>query len=161
MDNKTEKQIFRQKSVERISSPEQLNDYVRVSNPAVWMVLAAVAFILAGVCVWGIFGRLETVINTAGVCRDGKITCYVPDDDIKSVKVGMKVNVNGGGFEIFEIAQKPIEVDENFDSYAMYVGELKEGQWVYEVTAKAQLESGTYNAKITTESVSPISFVMN
>ena len=52
-------------------------------------------------------------------------------------------------------------MDENFDSYAMYVGELKEGQWVYEVTAKAQLESGTYNAKITTESVSPISFVMN
>ncbi len=161
MDNKTEKQIFRQKSVERISSPEQLNDYVRVSNPAVWMILAAVAFILAGVCVWGIFGRLETVINTVGVCRDGKITCYVADENIKSVKVGMKVNVNGGEFEISEIAKKPIEIDENFDSYAMYVGELKEGEWVYEVTAKSQLESGTYSAKITTESISPISFVMN
>lgn len=161
MDNKTENQIFRQKSVERISSPEQLNDYVRVSNPAVWMILAAVAFILAGVCVWGFFGRLETVINTVGVCRDGKITCYVADENIKSVKVGMKVNVNGGEFEISEIAKKPIEIDENFDSYAMYVGELKEGEWVYEVTAKALLESGTYSAKITTESISPISFVMN
>ncbi|MGN0670563.1 MAG: hypothetical protein ACI4JZ_08435 [Oscillospiraceae bacterium] len=161
MDNKSESQIFRQKSVERISSPEQLNDYVHVSNPAVWMILAAVAFILAGVCVWGIFGRLETVIDTVGVCRDGKITCYVADENIKSVKVGMKVNVNGGEFEISEIAKIPIEIDENFDSYAMYVGELKEGEWVYEVTAKAQLESGTYSAKITTESISPISFVMN
>lgn len=158
MDNK---QIFREKSVERISSPEQLNDYVRVSNPSVWLILAAVVFILAGVCVWGIFGRLDTVIDTVGVCRDGKLTCYISDDDVKSVKVGMKVDVNGGKYEISEISKKPIEVDENFDSYAMYVGKLKEGQWVYEVTAKAQLESGTYDAKITTNSVSPISFVTN
>lgn len=161
MDNKTEKQVFRQKSVERISSPEQLNDYVRVSNPSVWMILAAVVFILAGVCVWGIFGRLDTVIDTVGVCRDGKLTCYVADEDIKTVKMGMKITVNGGDYEISGIAKTPIEVDENFDSYAMYVGELKEGEWVYEVTAKAPIESGTYNAKIITNSVSPISFVMN
>lgn len=161
MDNKTEKQVFRQKSVERISSPEQLNDYVRVSNPSVWMILAAVVFILAGVCVWGIFGRLDTVIDTVGVCRDGKLTCYVADEDIKTVKTGMKISVNGGDYEISGIAKTPIEVDENFDSYAMYVGELKEGEWVYEVTAKAPIESGTYNAKIITNSVSPISFVMN
>ena len=31
MDN----QIFRKKNIERVSSPEQLNDYVRVSNPGV------------------------------------------------------------------------------------------------------------------------------
>ena len=161
MDNKTEKQVFRQKSVERISSPEQLNDYVRVSNPSVWMILAAVVFILAGVCVWGIFGRLDTVIDTVGVCRDGKLTCYVADEDIKTVKMGMKISVNGGDYEISGIAKTAIEVDENFDSYAMYVGELKEGEWVYEVTAKAPIESGTYNAKIITNSVSPISFVMN
>lgn len=161
MDNKTEKQVFRQKSVERISSPEQLNDYVRVSNPSVWMILAAVVFILAGVCVWGIFGRLDTVIDTVGVCRDGKLTCYVADEDIKTLKMGMKISVNGGDYEISGIAKTPIEVDENFDSYAMYVGELKEGEWVYEVTAKAPIESGTYNAKIITNSVSPISFVMN
>lgn len=27
--------IFRQKSIEKISSPEQMNDYIRVSNPSV------------------------------------------------------------------------------------------------------------------------------
>lgn len=45
--------IFRQKSIEKITSPEQINDYIRVSNPSVWMVLAAVIVLLAGVCVWG------------------------------------------------------------------------------------------------------------
>lgn len=28
--------IFRKKSVERMSSPEQLNDYIKVTNPGVW-----------------------------------------------------------------------------------------------------------------------------
>ena len=41
--------IFRQKSMEKISSPEQMNDYIRVSNPSVWMILAAVIVLLAGV----------------------------------------------------------------------------------------------------------------
>ena len=46
-----ENQIFRQKSVERISSPEQLQDYMRVTTPGVWMVLLAVILLLAGVIV--------------------------------------------------------------------------------------------------------------
>lgn len=32
-------QIFRKKSLDRISSPEQLNDYIRVANPGIWMIL--------------------------------------------------------------------------------------------------------------------------
>ena len=31
-------QIFRKKSLDRISSPEQLNDYIRVANPGIWMI---------------------------------------------------------------------------------------------------------------------------
>ena len=37
---------FRQESLDRAKSPEQLDDYIRVSNPGVWMVLGAV--LLAG-----------------------------------------------------------------------------------------------------------------
>ena len=57
-------QIFRKKSLDRISSPEQLNDYIRVANPGIWMILAAVIILLAGVCVWGIFGHLDTKTET-------------------------------------------------------------------------------------------------
>ena len=34
--------IFREKSLKKIASPEQMNDYIRVSSPSVWMVLTAV-----------------------------------------------------------------------------------------------------------------------
>ncbi len=50
--------IFREKSLERISEPEQLHDYIRVTTPGIWLVLIAVVILLAGVFVWGIFGTL-------------------------------------------------------------------------------------------------------
>ena len=64
-------QIFRKKSLDRISSPEQLNDYIRVANPGIWMILAAVIILLAGVCVWGIFGHLDTN-RDCGNCKSRK-----------------------------------------------------------------------------------------
>ena len=36
------KEIFRKKSLERVSSPEHLNDYLHVTSPAVWVVLTSV-----------------------------------------------------------------------------------------------------------------------
>ena len=67
------KQLFRQKSIDKITSPEQVNDYIRVSNPSVWMILAAVIVLLIGVCVWGMFGSLDTTLQTGGVCKDGQL----------------------------------------------------------------------------------------
>lgn len=51
--------IFRQKSLDRVSSPERLNDYIRVTRPSVWLVLAAVILLLTGMIVWSITGTVE------------------------------------------------------------------------------------------------------
>ena len=40
--------IFRQKSIEKISSPEKLDDYIRVTAPSVWITLAAIVILLVG-----------------------------------------------------------------------------------------------------------------
>ena len=55
--------IFRKTSLDRVSNPEQLNDYIRVTNPSVWMIMCAVILLLTGVCVWGVFGQLDTIKN--------------------------------------------------------------------------------------------------
>ena len=61
------KNLFREKNVERIASPEQLNDYIHVSNPSVWIALAAFAVLLVGICIWGIFGTLDTTLSVVAV----------------------------------------------------------------------------------------------
>ncbi len=45
------RQIFREKSIERVSSPEQLDDYIKVTTPSVWLILSATIALLAGVCI--------------------------------------------------------------------------------------------------------------
>lgn len=106
-------QLFRKKSLDRVSSPEQLNDYIRVLNPNVWMVLAAVIIFLVGVCVWGIFGHLDTVIKTAGECRGGVVTCYVKESDISAVQTGMEITVDGKTGTVTDVGTVPVEVTED------------------------------------------------
>ena len=58
-DRKAGSAIFRAKSMERVSSPEALNDYIRVTTPSVWIVLLAIVVLLAGMLAWSIFGTVE------------------------------------------------------------------------------------------------------
>ena len=58
--NKPGSGIFRQKSLKRVSSPEELNDYIRVTSPSVWIVLAALVLLLAGMLAWSILGNIQT-----------------------------------------------------------------------------------------------------
>ena len=40
---------------------EQLNDYIRVATPSVWLVLAALVLLLIGMLAWGALGTVEAV----------------------------------------------------------------------------------------------------
>ena len=51
--------IFRQKSIDKVSSPEKLDDYIRVTTPSVWIVLIAIVMLLVGGIVWSVFGEVE------------------------------------------------------------------------------------------------------
>ena len=42
MEEKKTGGLFREKSLEAVESPESLNDYLRVTSPGVWLILAAV-----------------------------------------------------------------------------------------------------------------------
>ncbi|MCR5179526.1 MAG: hypothetical protein K6C95_11170 [Lachnospiraceae bacterium] len=59
MNRSKDSGIFRQKSIERVSGPESLDDYIRVTTPSVWIVLAALIVLLAGILAWSILGTVE------------------------------------------------------------------------------------------------------
>jgi|GEM_PF-816851 len=54
-----QKQIFRKAAIDRVSSPEQLTDYIRVGSPSVWVILAACVILLSTLFVWALFGGVE------------------------------------------------------------------------------------------------------
>ena len=45
--------IFRKKNLDRMKSPEELNDYIRITEPGIWLFLIAVLILLISVCIFG------------------------------------------------------------------------------------------------------------
>ena len=154
-------QLFRKKSVDRVSSPEQLDDYIRVANPGVWMVLAAIVILLAGVIVWGVIGHLDTTLSTAVVCENGEAVIYVKEADVEKIEVGMTVRVGDAEYAISEISTVPSRVDSTISEYAVHLSDLTMGEWVYAVKVSGTFADGVQKAEIVIESISPISFILN
>ena len=90
MDN----QVFRKKSLEQISSPEQLNDYLRVTNPAVWLLLTAVILLLVGGLIWSSGASIDSFAGGTAQVKDGVMQIHFDDAQIAgSVQTGMTVTV--------------------------------------------------------------------
>ena len=154
-------QLFRKKSIDRVSSPEQLDAYLRVANPGVWMVLIAIVVLLLGVCVWGILGQLDTTVNAVAVCENGAVTLYVKDEDRNSVLAGMEVRIGEDNASVTAISPIPIRAGAELSDYACHVGGFGAEDWVCAAQTDALLPEGVHSAKIILESVSPLSFVVN
>ncbi len=86
--------VYRKASMDRIQSPEQLNDYLRVTNPSVWILLAAVALILAGMLLWGSFAYIDSFAAGSAEVKGGVMTVTFQDESqAANVKAGMDVTV--------------------------------------------------------------------
>lgn len=103
-----EESVFRKKSLERISSPEQLNDYLRVTNPTVWLVLGAVILLLVGVIVWGSVATIESFASGTGFVEDGVMTVRFDDPEIaRSVEAGMTVTTGEESATVSSVGSSP------------------------------------------------------
>lgn len=59
--------IFRQVSLERLSSPEQLDQMLQVTSPRAWAGLVAIFVLLCAALVWGFKGTISTTAPGQGV----------------------------------------------------------------------------------------------
>jgi len=59
--------LFRKSALDRLSSPEQLDQIMRVTSPMNWAVLAACATLIVLAVVWGVFGTIPTKVAGQGI----------------------------------------------------------------------------------------------
>ena len=150
-------QVFREKSLERISSTEELRDYMRVTSPKLWMLLTVILVFLAGFIVFACFVTMENTIKSKatvylyedtsaeepGAFNDIEIP--IPDGMKDIVKRDMTVRLGGEEGVITMIF-------ENQNGCAA-VARLKDDSKL--------LKEGTYDAEIVIEKISPIKFLLN
>jgi hypothetical protein len=92
------REIFRSAALNRMSSPEQLDQMLEVTTPKYWIALAAVALLLLFGLAWGFFGRMTTKAMGHGMvvqvpAGDLQVVAYVPATVAKTVQPGQPVQV--------------------------------------------------------------------
>ncbi len=59
--------VFRKNSLDRLSSPEQLDTLITITSTRKWIALFAVGLILVAAILWGIFGKIPVKVDAAGI----------------------------------------------------------------------------------------------
>ena len=87
--------LFREKALKKISTPEQLSDHLRVTNPSVWLILVSVLLLLAGLIVWAGVSTIETTVDAKVVVSDGigEVTTSVDLFEGQEVRIGNRTLV--------------------------------------------------------------------
>lgn len=91
--------IFRKEALERLSSPEQLDQLMQIVTPRSWLPLAALGGLLACGVVWSLFGRIPVTttgrgaIVYAGDSAAGELkgVAYFSAGEVAQIQPGMKV----------------------------------------------------------------------
>ena len=134
------KSIFRKETLDRISSPEQLSDYLRVTTPGLWVIIAAVIAMLVGFFVWMSVGIIETTVPAGMSTRDHSAEVAIISGD---AQIATDMTLRVGGQETTILSTKT-------DDYGRTVG-----------SAEVDLPDGMYEGSLVTESIHPIQFLIS
>ncbi len=161
MLQKLKKELFRKKSLERISSPERIDDYVKAISVRLWIVAAACMIVVLSLLLWGIFGKVEITQTAVTVCRGGVATCFVGENNIDDIGEKTDFRINGKSYAMSSVSDVPEKVSEAMPEYAAHVGLYSKDSWVYAALLRADLDDGIYETEVITKSVSPILLLTN
>ena len=86
---------YRQEALDHMSSPDQLDQLLRITSPAAWLALLALGALLAVALLWGVFGTVtETAQTQAVLVRSNPIV------DIRAPRTGQLAVLNAEAGEL-------------------------------------------------------------
>ncbi|MCR4851867.1 MAG: hypothetical protein K5870_11505 [Lachnospiraceae bacterium] len=152
-----EEQMFRKKAMDRISSPEDLHDYIRVTSPRLWMLLSAILVLLVGFI---IYGATATIDNTVQV----KLTVenFVSGDAQDEMHTVVYGNLPSTYHDLFKPGMTVRLGGEEGRISSVY--DIGDGQITLMCEMSAfylPIPAGEYDAEIVVESTTPLSFLWN
>ena len=154
--------VFRQKSIDRIASPDRLDEYIRVSNPSAWMILGVIILLIVGAAIWACFATLTDVKPGVVTVQNGQAICYLNQADAADFDAGDAVTITGSDAQgsianvfpnVTPLEALPTAVQEATPT------EQNETGWFCSAAVNITLPDGTYEAHITTQSYSPLALL--
>ena len=160
-------ELFRKKSLERISSPEQLHDYMRVTTPRLWMILGAIVALLLGFIAYATTATVENTI-TIPLKVSSENTWEQVDGELRETGIIETTCFGALPISYLDVVETGMEVrfgEERGKVSIIFVSSQDE---THDVEFLVQMDNsyipvpdGTYDAELVLESAAPISFLWN
>ncbi len=80
--------FFRKAALEKLSTPEKLDQLIMVTSPRGWIALLTISLVLGTAVVWSFFGNIKTKLNVSGVLLGGEI------HDVVATSQGQLIRLN-------------------------------------------------------------------
>lgn len=158
--------IFTEKASNKLRSPDDLDAYVRVTNPSIWVVIAACAVLLIGLFTWGFLGMAETNVAAKATSVKGEVVGFLPEEKALKVHAGDRANVGGELMQVESISAVPLSRPEVHEIVGgdYLENTLVDGDWSYLVRFSGDgdyvfAEGVPLRASITVESIAPMSLI--
>ena len=152
--------LFREKSLEQLSTPDQLTGYLRVTGPGVWILLSGVIILLGGMLVWGLFGTIHATINAPVKVTEGQALCYILNNDLNSEEGSVTIKIGDVDMQADIKDADRVILDASADPALYASGYLSSGKLVSVLHADTNLMDGVYDAEVVTEAVRPLSLLL-
>ena len=124
------------KKVEKISSPDDLNKFLKHTSPATWIVLGLSICLLLGLIVSAFFVKITDRIQGVANVKDGEVTLVMSDANKRKLEKGQKVYI----------------LDQ--------IGEIESVTDYVPVISGFVLSDGEYNYTINVKEIRPIDFLI-
>jgi HlyD family secretion protein len=119
-----QREIFRKESLERLSSPEQLDRLLVVVGSKGWLTLLTVGFLCAAGLAWAVFGRIPETVNGAGVLiNPGNVRGIQAPATGHLVDLPLRVGQHVSKGEVIGVLEQP-DIQEQLDQEEARLKEL-------------------------------------
>lgn len=139
-ENTDAKDVFRRSALNRVASSDELDHYIKVTNPSAWVVTLAALLLIVGILAWATLATVPVTIETTGITTQdpdsGKmvVLSWVDKTAADRIKAtGMKASVDGVEAKDAKLSYTPrsrLEVTQ-FLGLDYYSESLKLEDWNY------------------------------
>ncbi len=171
------KSIFTRESLDHVTSPDKLDDYIRIAGPGIWILIAALLITVAAVFFWGFTGSLPKSVTVNGVVDPSNDNCVISmvdaseynSDDLEGKETVITLpdssKING---TVEEVSVNPVSAGELMalldDDWMS--SKLVTSDYSYMLLIRPEDDLSVYTNKvlsvsIITDQVKPISFLFS
>ncbi|MCH2034305.1 MAG: NHLP bacteriocin system secretion protein [Tenacibaculum sp.] len=99
--------FFRKAALEKLSTPEKLDQLIKVTSPKGWIALLTIIVALGTGIAWSFFGNVKTKLNVVGVLLGGEIHEVVATSQGQLIKLNVSIGDTVNEGDVIAIIDQP------------------------------------------------------